>query len=245
MYKLKGWDVRFKGFGSGTVHALLAMISALFLTEIKLAKKINFVLYSSTMGILCAAILATQSRGVVASFVVFMLILLTKKFKSKLLLYVMPIFFIFAVLPVGIDYEDIPVLRRFNPDEFEDIERFTSGRIVTQRHIISWFQGLDSYPSILFGAGLNKMKDLPEKKGLEFPHFDPLYVLYEGGVALLVLYLYFMFRFVFYDRSFIYPFTLLLSALHSNMLTSPNLIFFIYLLSLHSRILEVEESSSG
>lgn len=234
--RVEGWTERFKGFGSGTVHALVAMVGLLFYFEHWYHKREKSLLTFGLMSALFLIILATQSRGVLITLLLLGALLAIEKYKARLAFYLVPLVLFLFFVPVSVNVENIPVLKRFDIEGFEDLESFTSGRITTQEYIFNWITDPRDSIDFFFGAGLNQVKRLIEVGGLEYPHLDMLYVVYEGGFLLLLLYLLYMYRFILHTRYYLYPLGLLITALHTNAVTSPNALFIFYLLSFNHRV---------
>ena len=235
-----GWNKRFKAFGSGTIHALLCILGACFHIDRLTNKKKIDIVSGIVAGVLVVGLFATQSRGVLLTFALFTLILVWNRFRPRHIFLLLCSVVCFVAFGLSSEVADIPVFSRFKVKQGEDLQSFTSGRLETQKFILEQYSQASSLKLILFGHGLNSMKTLPTRYGFEFPHFDPLYVLYEGGVLLLSLYIFSLYRFVAKSRDKFYPMIWVVSSLHTNMVVSPYILFLVYLLSLHRVVIRRE-----
>lgn len=232
-YAENSWQTRFKAFGSGTIHALLCTMGVCFyLEKYKFYKKLSIIDFSSIL-VLLMGTMATQSRGVFGTLLVFSLYCL----KSHLRPWHIPV--VLSILATSIVFlpnevlTDIPVVNRFIIKEGQTIQNFSSNRLQTQSFIVEQYLITSDFTKLTLGHGLNSIKELPEIHGLEYPHFDALYVLYEGGFVLLCFYLFTLWRFVKNSREYMYPLLFVLTSLHTNLIPAPYIFLLIVLLSLH------------
>ncbi|MXO47496.1 hypothetical protein GRI69_04400 [Erythrobacter vulgaris] len=222
---------RSKGWGSGTLYALLAGFVIIYIMlEWPKGSQSRILLF--TMLILAGwSIFLTQSRGVFLSLIV--MAALQSAIKSKrYIAFASVSLAVAALLWLNIDtVSRIPIIERMQIYDARDLDAFTSGRLQTHVWIWNWLLREDELLSLLFGAqGLGGVKNLA-LRGLEFPHFDLLYLLYDGGVVAAL-------GFVFFSCALIYktaysPGVVLffVSGLHTNMVLAPN--FLILAMAMH------------
>jgi hypothetical protein len=222
---------RSKGYGSGTTYALMAAILLIYLASMFNQRRIRAWEFCALAAIPLWSILLVQSRGVFVSLV---FILVVKNLSEtwsffKLLSLAGVTVLVFFLNPYLI--ESISLLGRFDFDGQSDLDSFTSGRLLTQITITDWISSETSLVSLLLGAeGLNGIKTLASQ-GLEFPHFDLLYLVYDTGLVGVGLYLLLAARLLFQTRLDSYVLLFFLSSFHTNMLTAP--VFLVLSIVLH------------
>lgn len=227
----EGFAARTKGFGSGTLYATLSVIAIVFYTSRLKRSEINVASYL----LLCAtpawSLLMTQSRGAALTLAITLMIMSAGNVRALgklafLLIAGLAAFFLFEP-----NLADVGLIRRITPDNFQDLEQFSSGRIVTHLAIIRWFETESSALALAWGKGLNELKAIVAQFDLEFPHFDLLYVLYDGGVVSAAMFVLLLGLMIAKGRVRQYTVIFALSGLHTNMIASPALIVFLYLLT--------------
>jgi len=232
-----GFSVRSKGFGSGTLYATLSIITILYFLDKFLLREINkFKLFIYTFIPIWSLIL-TQSRGALLTFILAFLIRNKSnilKYKLNVLKILKWIGLLFLLIVVLLNFwkiiSQIPFIKRFELSSYKNVAQFTSNRLPTQEYILEDLSNENSV-TILFGKGLNSIKKLVYEKGLEFPHFDLLYVLYDGGLFSVIFYLIFIFLYVRKSKLIYYPLIYFFSSFHTNMIISPAYLVLLYLLS--------------
>ena len=214
-------NTRSKAFGSGTVYSI---ISLYFFTFIYILYKNNAFLKRSNnpqvifyvlVTLFSSTLLLTQSRGIAATV---LFVFLTIEFKELKKIAWSRIVFVgvFAFLII----DQSALLSRFNIEQFENLNHLTSGRSNTQFMIIkSVFMSNDKM--ILFlGHGINSLEAL-YAKGFEYPHFDLLFLLYEGGIILVTSYVILIYNLYKIHINKIIFLIYILSSFHSNTILLP------------------------
>ncbi|SFQ78703.1 hypothetical protein [Donghicola eburneus] len=222
---------RSKGFGSGTTYSLMAAIMLIYLSLMLTQGRLHRFTFCTLAIVPIWTIFLTQSRGAFLSLVIILIV--------KNLLGVRSFFKLFAaatlmacIIAISPDIlTKVPLFDRLQISSNSDLEAFSSGRIQTQRVIMGWISSEPSFLSLLLGAeGLNGVKRLTSQ-GLEFPHLDLLYLLYDTGLLGVGLYIVMMLLLLIRTRFDSYMLLFFLSALHTNMVLSPT--FLILSIVLH------------
>jgi hypothetical protein len=243
----KGWAERWKGFGSGTTHGIIAMTGLVFLLEGAILKRTSRLVAWLIGSQLILALLALQSRGILAAAVPLMGWQLVRYYKAKVIFISIPLGLVIFLLATTLTEEQLPFLKRFNPEEYQDLESFTSGRLETQEYIVDWLINEAPLSEQFTGIGLNKIKELAYAGALEYPHFDLLYVIFEGGFSLLVFYLVYTYFLISRSRDAIYQLSFMSGSLHANMVAMPHVLILMFLLSYCSKVravrLEMEQEA--
>lgn len=225
-----GLIIRTKGFGSGTLYAVLSLISIIFFSY-----KLKFKLYNiyiSAVIILISvwSILLTQSRGVLLTLLISIVLINIDKIKSIIKFSSLTIiFFIFIYLLIP-DFYNLGVFQRLDPSNFDSLDQFTSNRLDSQLVILSWIENEYSFLNLFLGKGLNSLKYYVQINGLEYPHFDLLYVIYDLGIFGVIVYMISLLLLIYKSKFKIYIFIYIISSFHTNMILSPALLVLIYLL---------------
>lgn len=222
---------RSKGYGSGTTYSLMAAILLIYLTLMLSQRRLHALGFCALAAVPLWTILLTQSRGVFLSLVVILVVKNLSGMRSffKLLALVVVTALVFVLNPYLLD--SVQLLGRFDFGSESDLEAYTSGRHLTQVAITNWISSETSILSLLLGAeGLNGIKTLASQ-GLEFPHFDLLYLVYDTGFVGVGLYLFLAVRLLVRTRFDSYVHLFFLSSFHTNMVLSP--VFLLLSIFLH------------
>ncbi|WCE71620.1 hypothetical protein PL336_07250 [Sulfitobacter faviae] len=222
---------RSKGYGSGTTYALLAATMLIYLTSMLTQRRLRLFAFCALAAVPLWTIFLTQSRGVFLSLMIILVVKNLFRMRSffKLLASASVAVLIIALNPNLLD--NVPLFDRLQVDSSWDLEAFSSGRLQTQIVIMNWISSEPSLLSLFLGAeGLNGVKTLTNQ-GLEFPHFDLLYLAYDTGFVGVSLYLFLMALLLGRTRFDSYILLFFLSALHTNMVLSP--VFLIVSIVLH------------
>ena len=222
---------RSKGYGSGTTYALLAATMLIYLTSMLTQRRLHLFAFCALAAVPLWTIFLTQSRGVFLSLMIILVVKNLFRMRSffKLLASASVAVLIVALNPNLLD--NVPLFDRLKVDSSWDFEAFSSGRLQTQIVIMNWISSEPSLLSLFLGAeGLNGVKTLTNQ-GLEFPHFDLLYLAYDTGFVGVSLYLFLMALLLGRTRFDSYILLFFLSALHTNMVLSP--VFLIVSIVLH------------
>ena len=233
---------RSKGFGSGTLYALMAGYVIIYISQLFSRNLIQSITFAALLLVPLWTLYVTQSRGVLLSLIIIAILSSMSRMKKFLKVVVV---LISIVLIINLNPQvssQISILERFQFHENFDINIFTSGRIYTQSTILDWLLTEDKISSLTFGAeGLNGVKTLVSR-GAEFPHFDVLYLLYDAGISSVALYLILAYKIIRKFPNRIYFYMFFLSGLHTNMILSPTFLllslFFTHGISVHSRSLQ-------
>lgn len=217
-------ELRYKGFGSGTFFALASLYVIYFYYRKYRLKEIKASLFFILSLILIFSILITQSRGV---FITLIVILLLSEFSSFRGFNFLRLLIIGGVITYFVFNSEI--INRFQFTSYDSFDQFTSGRADSQFYILESFKNETNPEIIFFGNGLNNIKNVVYKSGYEFPHLDLLFILNEGGLVLIFLYLFTLFKIYkkFSNKLFFYIF--LLSSFHTNMILFPGLLIYSFI----------------
>lgn len=214
-------EERSKGFGSGTIFSIVSLVSLTYIYIEYINNKINLITFSFLFLVLISTIILTQSRGALLTFVftfIYIEFNRVRKIKlSRILMVLVAVYFLII---------NSTFIERFDVNNFKDIENLTSGRSITQFYIIDSFVNNNDIIILFFGNGLNSVKNSLVTSGLEFPHFDILFILYEGGLVLLTLYLTTIFKLYKRFNNKVFFWIFIISSLHTNVILSPGLLFF-------------------
>jgi len=225
-----GWIIRSKGFGSGTLYATLSTIAIIYFTNKYKVKSINLITYLLFIIIPLWSILLTQSRGALLILLLMLVYINSQHIKKIIKLSTFVIILGFIVILFFPDFFQLAFVKRIDPSSYSNLEELTSNRIQTQEMIASWLDSEQAVFKLIFGNGLNELKYLVNHSNYEFPHFDILYILYDGGYYSLLFYVFFIILIIKKNKSNVYMYIYLLSSLHTNMILSPAFIFLVYLL---------------
>lgn len=212
-------ESRSKGFGSGTIFSVVSLygFSIIYLKySIKKLSLIKFIFFGL---IFIFPILITQSRGVLLTLVFVFVVIEFRSLKKIKLRRILLVFIVF-----GYFIFNSAVLNRFDTSNYDDFNQLTSGRSYTQFYILESFVTESNWINILFGNGLNSIKTIVSR-GYEYPHLDLLFILYEGGIILVLLYILTLYKVykVYNYKLFFWIF--FISSLHTNMIISPGILF--------------------
>ena len=211
---------RSKGFGSGTIYSLISIYGFIYLYKIYISNSISKFKFYFIAALFILTFILTMSRGV---FITLILVLLFYEFK---VIKEMKLFrFLSIIFLISIFFYNSNFIDRFYATNYFDFESLTSGRSSTQLYIIRDFLNEKDFVSKLFGNGLNSIKINLVTKGFEFPHFDILFLLYEGGIVLLTLYIVTLVKIFRKFNSRIFFWIFILSSFHTNMLLSPGFLY--------------------
>jgi hypothetical protein len=212
---------RLRGFGSGTIYSVISLYGFTYIILRYKKKMILKTIFYPTLVIFFFTAILTQSRGVLLTMIFVFLVTEIKNFKFShaLLTIFLGIYFII----------DSAVLERFYYDDSSDINHLSSGRLNTQTYIIESLFSSDNM-TIFLGNGLNSIKQNLQPLGFEFPHLDILFVIYEGGIVLLFIYLIFIYKVYKMYQNKVLFFVFLISSLHTNMIISPGFLFLGFLM---------------
>ena len=222
---------RSKGYGSGTTYALMAATQLIYLTSMLTQRRLRLFAFCALAAVPLWTIFLTQSRGVFLSLVIILVVKNLSRMRSffKLMALAAVAAFIVALNPNFLD--NVPLFDRLQIDSSWNLDAYSSGRLQTQIVIMNWISSEPSLLSLFLGAeGLNGIKTLVNQ-GLEFPHFDLLYLAYDTGLVGTSLYLFLMVLLLVRTRFNSYILLFFVSALHTNMVLSP--VFLILSIVLH------------
>lgn len=233
---------RSKGYGSGTTYSLMAAILLIYLTSMLSQRRLRALEFCALASVPLWTILLTQSRGVFLSLIVILVVKnlsMIRSFFKLLTLAIVTALILFSI-PYLID--SIPLLSRFEFGGESELDTYTSGRLLTQAAITNWIFSETSILSLLLGAeGLNGIKTLASQ-GLEFPHFDLLYLIYDTGFVGVGVYLFLAAKLLVRTRFDSYVLLFFLSSFHTNMLLSP--VFLVLSIVLHHVSRQKPQSAS-
>ena len=221
---------RLKGFGSGTLSSIICALNIIILLNLNKLKKISFMLMCALCTLFVYAIFQFESRGVLISLIFIIIYIYFKKFKIKyfsVLIFLVPFLLSFLFLIFNKILYQSNIYQRFNVDNFANFNDFTSGRFNSINEIVEKVFNYNNFTDLVLGFGFNSIDELVEK-GYELPHFDIFYILFEGGLLLLIIYLFFL-KFVynrFYHKELIFLY--ILCSFHTNLLTTPAFIFALF-----------------
>lgn len=207
---------RSKGFGSGTIYSLIAAYCIILLFIHYRNRRIANLRFYAMSAVFAWTLILTQSRGALLTTVPILVMIsmagTSRKRWGRMLLMATAVVILFAYTPIA---------SRFINLQGNDFAKFSSGRSTT--HLLILADAADmSQPSVLFfGHGFNSLKDKVNELGIEFPHFDALFLLYEGGLFLVALFTFMLLMAFpkFKSKAFFWAF--MLSSLHTNMILSP------------------------
>lgn len=229
-----GMDSRSVGFGSGTLYATLSVIAIIYNTDKFKDLQIKTPTYLLFSFVPAWSILLTQSRGALLTLgivLIFMNLSYLKRFLKFSILIAMISVFIIMFFP---EFFELEFIKRLNPSSYKSIEGFTSNRLQTQIFIFNWLDNENSILSLFFGNGFNELKYIVYRNGIEFPHFDLLYIVYDGGYFSVLFYVFCIGVFIVKSNIKYYPLIYLLSGFHTNMILSPSFIILLFLLAMDS-----------
>ena len=210
---------RSKGFGSGTIFSVLALYGFCIIYLRFTSKKLSLIKFIPLGLIFTIPIIITQSRGVLLTLIFVFLALELKTLKKINWTRV-----IMVIIVLGYFVYNSQVINRFEISNYQDLNALTSGRANTQFYILESFVTESNWINILFGNGLNSIKILASR-GYEYPHFDLLFLLYEGGIILVLLYALTLFRVYKMFNNKLFFWIYVISSLHTNMIISPGIFF--------------------
>ena len=216
---------RSKAFGSGSVYSIISLYGFVFLMLNYYQERINKKYFYPLFILFLTSLIFTQVRGVILTMAFVYIVLEFKslkkiKFSRILFIITIAIFLLQGSL----------ISERFNFDSDSNINHLSSGRLETQLLIIERiFYNSDNF-TLMFGHGLNSIKKDLIPKGLEFPHLDILYLLYEGSLFLLITYLLLMYQsYKLFNYKLLFL-IFLISSFHTNMILSPGFLFIGFLM---------------
>lgn len=225
-YLKNNFELRSKGFGSGTIFSVIALYGfcTIYLTYV--LKKLNLIIFIPLSLLFLTPILITQSRGVLLTVIFICVAIELKRIKKINFRGILLIFrsVLFISIIFGYIIFNTNIINRLNVSYFNDLNHLTSGRLDVQLYIWDLFVTESNWIKILFGNGYNSL-DVLVSKGYEFPHFDLLYLLHEGGIFLILLYVLTLFKLykVFNIKLFFWIY--IVSSLHTNMIILPGVFF--------------------
>ena len=244
-YLESGFNIRSKGFGSGTIFSILSLYSITFIYLLYKNNSLSKFIFYTLFGVFLSTAILTQSRGVLLSILV---VFITIEFRDLKNIKWLRLIFIFIIGFVFVFNSS--VLNRFNVDQYDDLNQLTSGRSDTQILIIESILMSNDKMTLFFGNGLNSIKEL-QIKGFEYPHLDLLYLLYEGGLILVFIYIIIMYKIykIYFNKLIFWIY--IISTFHTNMILSPGMLFLGFLFdkaivikSVKKRKLQDENNSS-
>jgi len=212
-------ESRSKGFGSGTIFSIIALYGFCAIYLRYSSKKLSLIKFIPLGLLFTIPILITQSRGVLVTLICVFFAIEFKSFKKINWSRILLIFIIF-----GYFIFSSAVINRFDTSNYQDLNQLTSGRSKTQFYILESFVTESNWINILFGNGLNSIKILASR-GYEYPHFDLLFLIYEGGIILVLLYALTLFRVYKMFNNKLFFWIYFISSLHTNMIISPGFFF--------------------
>ena len=218
-------NIRSKAFGSGSLFSIISLYGFTFLMVIYNMKLINKFFFYPILIVFFTSALLTQVRGVMLTMIVVYILLEFENLKSWKWSRLLLITSLGVLLIVNSS-----ILNRFNIDNTADVNQLTSGRYATQLLIIESVFITSDNMTFLFGHGLNSIKQNLQPIGLEFPHLDVLFLLYEGGLILLIIYIILMYRIYKSYKYKLLFWIFIISSLHTNMILSPGFLFLGFLL---------------
>ena len=219
---------RLKIASSSTTIAILSGLTALYYFRQLIDPKQRFAFIKTTIHFLgfCTAIFVIiniQSRGaflvtVISCFILSYQITMSS-FQSSAK--------IIVLLGVGASvfiYFGAQFLERFELGNFDSLNQFTSDRLVTQEYMLSQIEAFSAL-EMLIGKGFGATRTLVISSGLEFPHMDPLLIMFDGGLILLLVYnvfFYALYKNIGKNTAIISM--LYLTGLHTNLSLWPNIL---------------------
>ena len=235
---------RFKGWGSGLEYCNMSTLGLIWVLKNFLSKRYNIVFASLISIPLLSTIFITQSRGPLIVLILIGLyeVLKAKEYKTKNVFYLLiSLTLILFIILSNITNDYINIFERLNLSNFADIEQFTSGRSFSQLYILDAVFN-SSFYQFLFGNGLNSFKEICEVIGIEYPHFDVLLIMYDGGLLVTTIYIYsFQYLLKNNDNSS-YLLLFFLNGLHSNSINSPSLLILGYLMTKSFEVISKKNS---
>ena len=201
-------ELRYKGFGSGTFFALVSLYIIYFYYKKYRLKEIKASLFFILASILIAILLLSEFSS-----------LRGFNFLRLLIIGGLITYFVY----------NSEILNRFQFTSYDSLDQFTSGRADSQLYILNSFKNETNPEIIFFGNGLNNIKDVLYKSGYEFPHLDLLFILNEGGLVLIFLYLFTLFKIYKKFSNKLFFFIFLLSSFHTNMILFPGLLVYSFI----------------
>ena len=234
---------RFKGWGSGLEYCNISTLGLIWILKNFLSKRYN-ILFASLISIpLLSSLFITQSRGPLIILILVGLyeVFKAKEYKTKNIFYLLiSLTLILFIILSNITNEYINIFERLNFSNFNDMEQFTSGRSFSQIYILDKIFN-SSFYQFLFGKGLNSFKEVTELIGLEYPHFDMLLFLHDGGLLATVIYIY-SFQYLCKknnNSSFLLLFYL--NGLHANSVNAPSLLILGYLMTKFFEVISIKK----
>jgi hypothetical protein len=228
-----GLSKRFKGFGSGTLYATLSVYAITYYLINYKYLKLNFIVTLSAVSALFLSIFLTQSRGALIVLLVIIAGLFIRSIKSFAIATLVVILLLIVSSQFLQEIGQIDFLQRLLYVNYESLGSFTSGRAVTQIAILDSFNQTSNPIEIFFGFGLNEVKDtLVAYQGLELPHFDLLYILYDGGVVSITIFLLLLRGLMSLEKTKVIWILYIFSSFHTNMIVSPGFLVLTYLMTL-------------
>ena len=229
-----GLSERFKGFGSGTLYATLSVFGITYYLINYKYLKLNFIVALSAVSTLFLSIFLTQSRGALIVLLIIIVSLFVKSTKSFAIMTLAVILLLIASSQLLQGIIQLDFLQRLAYANYDSLEAFSSGRIVSQVAILDSFSQASNPIEIFFGFGLNEVKDtLVAQQGLELPHFDLLYILYDGGLVSITMFLLLLRGLMSLEKTKVIWIVYILSSFHTNMIISPGFLVLTYLMILH------------
>lgn len=228
---------RFKFFGSGTTSAIICGVYiCCLISDRHFSSQRSKIIDIVAILTLFVSIILTQVRGVVIALLMVYVIIKTRRLMSSYFIKQRITFFkprihirvLFILLLLGVSlYALLQIgslqsfVDRFDIVNYDNLEHLTSGRSHSQLYIMNEMSN-SSFLSLAMGHGFGSFQALTQSQGLEFPHFDPLLIGFEGGLVFALIYCYLIFDIM---KKFRYSPAILffiICTLHTNLLLWPS-----------------------
>jgi hypothetical protein len=235
-----GLSTRFRAFGPATIHATISVYAILYY-----AMKYKYKESSLTTLLLLSivpflSIVLIQSRGALLALLITGGAIFIKS--TSQIIKAVIIIFLFGVF----SYQYFPELyqmdfiSRLNINNYSSLDSFSSGRLETHVSILNWLANETDPIRVLLGSGLNEVKNtLVDQQKLWFPHFDLFYILYDGGIVSVAIYLLLLTKIILKEKTKALWLLFVISSFHTNMLLAPGFLALTYLMILNIKNYEI------
>lgn len=223
---------RLYGQGSATSYAVTAAMFCFYLLREYSLGKIRLLSLFILIAVPIWSIALVQSRGVVLSIAIIVIINNAKNMRGILMLSTIFAPALFFVFQSEVIVSNIELLSRIDYRNYENLQHFTSGRIQTQAAIVAEVGRSAGSLQAFFGIeGINGLKSMVER-GFFFPHLDLLYFTYDmgfiGAFFYILLSIFLLIKFRFSQFILLY----FISSLHTNMVLNPGLLVLSVIMAL-------------
>lgn len=221
-------------FSSTTIYTLVSLLTLVFYFKRYRVNRIQLPVFIIIAIISISTIVLTQSRGVLLTLAILILLFLLRNLSSKIIfLFIISstvsLFFLEPLKQTGI-------AKRLNYKNYDTVEDFSSSRYITHIYMYDEFKRAN-VEQIILGHGLNSIKrEIVDKQKLHFPHLDLFFVLYEGGIMALGTYIAFFVFLLISTEQKVYWLVFFLSSLHTNMILSSTIIILFFLLAIGNKL---------